>query len=97
VTRVRLSSAAERDVLAAKDWYAHQGPGLDLSFRDDLDRTLDQIRVHPAAYPIVHEKIRRANLRRFPYGIFYVVRTSHIFVLGIVHHARHPNHWKTRW
>lgn len=32
--------------------------------------------------------VRRVNLRRFPYGIFYVVRPDEIWVLGVLHGAR---------
>lgn len=94
--RVRLSSAAERDVLAAQKWYSRQSPGLDLAFRDELDRTLDRIRRLPMGFPVVEENIRRANLQRFPYGVFYVIRASDVLVLGVVHHARHPSHWASR-
>jgi hypothetical protein len=41
--------------------------------------------------------LRRANLHKFPYGIFYVQRKDHLFVLGVVHHARDPRVWKRRW
>jgi toxin ParE1/3/4 len=97
VIRAKLSSAAERDVLEAQRWYAMQAPGLDLAFRDQLDRTLSLIREHPAGFPVLHEKIRRANLRRFPFGVFYLQREDHIFVLGVIHHARDPRRWKSRW
>ena len=94
--RVRLSSAAERDVLEAQKWYAAKAPGLDLTFRDDLDRVLLQIREFPRGFPVVYENIRRANLHGFPYGVFYAERRTDLFVLGVVHHARHPSRWKRR-
>jgi plasmid stabilization system protein ParE len=96
VIRARFSSAAERDVRAAQKWYARQRPGLDLSFRDDLNHVLDQVRAHPASFPVVHEAVRRANLQRFPYGVFYVPGVKDLLILGVVHHARHPSRWKTR-
>jgi len=96
VIRARLSSAAERDVLKVQEWYARRSQGLDLSFRDELDQALIHIRTHPEGFPVVYGDIRRANLRRFPFGVFYVRRRDHIFVLGVVHHARHPNLWKRR-
>jgi plasmid stabilization system protein ParE len=96
VIRARLSSAAERDVLAAQEWYSRKQVGLGLSFRDALESVLIQIRTHPESFPVVYEKIRRANLLRFPYGVFYVLLDSHVRVLGVVHHARHPGHWATR-
>lgn len=94
--RARLSSAAERDVLAAQHWYAKESDGLDLSFRDDLDRVLLQIRTYPQSFPVVHENVRRANLHQFPFGVFYVLRNDHAFVLGVVHHSRHPSRWMRR-
>jgi len=96
VIRARLSSAAERDILEAQRWYARQVPGLNLGFRDELDRTLTLVREHPAGFPILYENIRRANLRRFPFAVFYVQRKGHVFVLGVVHHARDPRRWKSR-
>jgi plasmid stabilization system protein ParE len=97
VIRIRFSSAAERDLREAQAWYADQSPGLDLAFQRELDRCLDLIRAHPEGFPILFEAIRRANLHKFPYGIFYVQRKDHLFVLGVVHHARDPRVWKRRW
>jgi toxin ParE1/3/4 len=97
VIRLRLSAAAHRDVSEAQTWYSGKGPGLDLSFREDLDSVLGRIQSFPAGFPIVYKAIRRANLRKFPYSIFYVQRRDHLFVLGVVHHARSPRHWMRRW
>jgi len=96
VIRIRLGSEAKRDVCEAQDWYARQEPGLDLEFRDELDSTLRRIREFPESYPVVHKDVRRADLRRFPYGVFYHRRESGWFVLGVIHHARHPRHWRGR-
>jgi toxin ParE1/3/4 len=97
VIRLRFSSAAEKDLIEAQAWYADQAPDLDLAFRDELDHTLLQMRTYPAGFPMVHESIRRANLRRFPYSVFYVERRDHLFLLGIVHQSRSPSFWKRRW
>jgi len=96
VIRIRLSSAASEDVREAQAWYAGQATGLDLEFRRELDRVLERIRTYPAGFPQIHRSIRRANLRRFPYGVFYVRRDDHLFVLAVAHHARSPSHWKRR-
>jgi plasmid stabilization system protein ParE len=97
VIPIRLSSAAERDIAEARAWYADQEPGLDLSFQNELDLALRLVQVHPIAFPSVHRSIRRVNLRRFPYSVFYIQRRDHIFVLAVVHHARSPGYWKRRW
>lgn len=95
--RLRLSSAAHQDIVEAQTWYSRQRPELDLAFREDLDRVLERIRAFPAGFPVVFKAVRRANLRQFPYSVFYVQRRDHLFVLGVVHHARSPRHWMRRW
>ena len=96
MTEVRFSLEAKRDVREAKEWYAARKPLLDLEFRDELDQLTGRIRAFPKSYPIVYKDVRRANLRRFPYAVFYHRRGSDWFVLAVVHHARHPRHWQRR-
>lgn len=96
MTRIRLSAEAKRDVREARDWYADQKSGLDLEFRDELDRTISRIRAFPESSPVVYRDVRRANLPRFPYGVFYHRRSDGWFILAVIHHARHPRHWRQR-
>jgi len=39
---------------------------------------------------MVHKQVRRALLRRFPYGIFYLVEGDAIPVLACFHGKRDP-------
>ena len=96
-TQILLSAAAQRDIAAAKEWYADQQiPGLELRFQRELEGTLQQIESFPVGYPVVHKNVRRANLHRFPYGVFYHLRGDTPYVLAVMHHARHPRAWKGR-
>ncbi len=92
--RLRIGAAAEQDMGEAQAWYAAQRPGLDLELRDELDRTLELIQRAPEAFPVIYKRLRRANLARFPYGLFYEIRPDCLFVRAVVHHARHPRRWK---
>ena len=69
-TKVR--GEAERDIDEAYRWYVERGHGLGEEFLRALDAALQSIRRHPQAYPTVFEDIRRALLRKFPYGVFYI-------------------------
>jgi toxin ParE1/3/4 len=40
--------------------------------------------------------MRRARVRRFPYGVFYLVTDSTIVVVGVLHGRRSPRQWKSR-
>lgn len=94
--RVRFSSVARRDIAETRVWYARQGTDLDLAFRDELDRLVEQVRERSSSFPVVYNSIRRAVFRRFPYGLFFIERRDDLLVLGVLHHARSPEIWKRR-
>jgi len=87
---------AERDLAEAYQWYESQLAGLGSDFLLRLDATLSSIQRTPDLYPTVHRKIRRALIRRFPYGIFYLVERNRIVVLGVLHARRDPRTWRRR-
>ena len=37
-----------------------------------------------------HGRVRRARLRRFPYGVYYTIREGFIDVLAVCHGRRRP-------
>ena len=94
--RVRLKPAAELDVADAHSWYEEQKPGLGDAFARDLDRTLSLIAEHPEALPNVDGEVRRALLRRFPYGAFFVIEAGEVAVLAVMHSARDPRNWPSK-
>ena len=96
--RVRLGASAERDVAAARDWYSAQQPDfdLDLAFQSELESVFLRMESFPQAFPVVYKYVRRANLNKFPYAVFYQLRGDDLLVIAVVHHARHPRVWKRR-
>lgn len=47
-------------------------------------------------YPLVYRQIRRALIRRFPFGIFYECEERQVVVLAIMHARRDPGRWMRR-
>ena len=94
---IQLSSAAQQDIATAKQWYVDRlVPDLDLRFLQELERIFTQIESFPAGFPVVYKDVRKASLHRFPYSVFYHRRGDNLYILAVVHHARHPNVWKKR-
>ena len=87
---------AERDLAEAYGWYEARVPGLGSDFLLSIDAALSSIQRTPKMYRIVYENVRRALVRRFPYGIFYMVEEDRIVVLGILHARRDPKTWQDR-
>lgn len=92
----RLRVEAERDLADATAWYEAQQPGLGGQFLHETEVALSAILEHPLAYQVVHRGTRRALLRRFPFGIFYLLEPERIVVIGILHASRDPALWKGR-
>ncbi len=81
---------AEHDLAAAASWYDGERAGLGSEFLVAVRQVLTSIRDRPLMYPMVLHRIRRALLRRFPYGLFYVVEDDRIVVLACFHVMRDP-------
>lgn len=60
------------------------------AFFAELERVERFIRLNPLLYPEVDPTIHRANLRRVPYSLFYVVDGQAISVLSCFHQHRDP-------
>lgn len=93
---VRLRPEAEADVSDAARWYEAQRSRLGSEFLDEVLRTLSSISEHPDLYPRVSGDVRRAVIRRFPFGVFYVMDESEVVVLAVMHGRRAPARWKSR-
>lgn len=89
-----LRQEAERDLFEAYRWYNEKVPGLGSDFLAIVERALESINENPARFPVVYRNVRRALMRRFPYGIFFMVEGDLIIVLGVMHTARDPGKWR---
>ena len=86
---------AEVEALNARGWYESRRSGLGKEFAQELDATLTRIIDNPLAFPRVWGEIRRAVLRRFPYGIYFRLADGDVVVLAI-HGRQDPARWQKR-
>ena len=91
-----LRPEAEEDLLDAYRWYDERVSDLGLRFLESVERTLTQVENNPQAFAEVHEGVRRALIRTFPYGVYFSFEGERIVVLAIVHSLRHPRVWMER-
>jgi plasmid stabilization system protein ParE len=87
---------AEADLAEAKRWYEERREGLGADFVLCVEEALEKVRRNPEVYPIIYKNVRRATVRRFPYGVFYRVVVRQIIVLGVFHGRRDPRSWQAR-
>jgi hypothetical protein len=88
--RVLYKAAAEAEIGDVYRGYETEREGLGAEFLDELSRIEGHLRLNPALYQRVDGEMRRAVLRRFPYGLFYVVDDAQVNVLACFHLHRKP-------
>lgn len=93
---VRLTPAAERDILLAAGGYLREAPHMLASFEEEIDRSFQRITAQPRMYQVVEATVRRAMVQRFPFSVFYRILPGWIEVIGIFHQSRDPRDWRRR-
>jgi plasmid stabilization system protein ParE len=87
---------AERNLAEVHDWYESRVAGLGSEFLLAVDAALSSIQRTPELHQVVHKNLRRALIRRFPFGIFYLVEEARIVVVAVMHARRDPETWRRR-
>jgi plasmid stabilization system protein ParE len=83
--RLSVRPLAKTDIADAARWYESHVVGLGAEYLSCVDATLRSIARNPELHAIVRGSVRRAVIRRFPYGAFYVVEESRVVVLAVLH------------
>jgi toxin ParE1/3/4 len=92
--RLVVRPEAASEIAAAAEWYEARLAGLGSEFLRSVAATLAAIERAPEQYPVVHrDVVRRALLRRFPLGVFYVAEAERTTVLAVLHVRRDPARW----
>ncbi len=88
--KVFVRPEAERDLLAARDWYDRRRAGLGDEFLDEVTLALLELERNPELPRLYFRKFRRVRLRRFPYELFYQVHGERVVVFRALHgHQAH--------
>lgn len=67
---IAFHRAASAEFIAASAWYENKRQGLARAFMAEIDHCVLQAAEQPLQYAIVHQDIRRAVVRNFPYSVY---------------------------
>lgn len=91
-----VAREAEAEAVEAAQWYESRSQGLGRAFLDHIEQTLADITTRPLQFPQVYRDIRRALLKRFPFGVYFRLRGGRIKILAVMHQSRDPRRWRER-
>jgi len=75
---------------SASEWYENQRKGLGHDFLLCVEAKINTLIDNPRIYQKIYKNVRRALIRKFPYGIFYIIAKNNIVILAVLHCRRSP-------
>ncbi len=93
LNKVKFVEEATHEFQKSVEWYELRAKGLGLKFTDEIDSTVERIKLNPDLYQNIIEDIRKVQVNRFPYSIFYKTEDDTIVILRIFHNKRKPVEW----
>jgi plasmid stabilization system protein ParE len=95
--RFFVTPEAIADLETAVAWYDARQLGLGAEFLRAVRAGMAAASTDPGQFAALSRGIRRVLLRRFPYGLYFVVEDDRVVILAVVHHRQHPRRWQSRW
>jgi plasmid stabilization system protein ParE len=94
INKINFTTDAENDLRESVIWYNTQQKGLGQKLVEEVENVMNRMLENPLQFPKVLKYIYKANIKRFPFTLFYVISDNEIFVLAVFHQSRNPLIWK---
>lgn len=92
----RLHPEAERELDEAVQYYEDIEPRLGYDLSVEVYSAIQRAVAYPRAWPVLDGEVRRALVRRFPYGVLYSEEQGTVLVIAVMNLHRAPGYWKGR-
>jgi plasmid stabilization system protein ParE len=90
----RFTSAAETELGEAVAFYEAAENGLGARFLDEVEAAVTRILANPEAWASMSPRTGRCRTHRFPFGLFYQIRTDEILIVAVMDLRRDPRRWE---
>ena len=91
-----IHSSAKKELTDAVDWYEKERKGKGARFFTSYLKAINAILVNPFIFPKDFDEVRKAQVSKFPYAIFYEAHENEVFIYAVFHHKRNPGAWMGR-
>ena len=88
--RLRITRAAEQDLLDGFAFYERQQPGIGAYFLDSLTADIDSLALYAGIHVKLPERFHRALAKRFPFAIYYEINGDEATVAAVLDCRRDP-------
>ena len=78
-----IRKEAEADITEAYEYYESCQQNLGTDFISCIEESFEHIKNNPNEYRKIYKNVRRALVRRFPFGVYYIVFEDSVSVIGV--------------
>jgi toxin ParE1/3/4 len=96
VKQIVFHPDADAEIIDAAQYYEVNIPALGSEFIEEIERSLNQIKIFPESSQRIGRRARRKPLWRFPYNLIYAVYSDRIRIVACAHQKRRPFYWRKR-
>jgi plasmid stabilization system protein ParE len=88
--KIRLLTAARRDLLDGFRFYEKQAEGIGRYFLDSLYSDIESLLINAGVHPLHFGKYHRLLSKRFPFAVYCRVENDTILVYAVLDCRRNP-------
>ena len=88
--KILLLESALSDLHESISYYNDKKAGLGEEFEEEIFLLIELITKNPFLFPIKHEELREAIVRRFPYVIVYAIIETNVYVVSVFFAKMNP-------
>lgn len=88
--KIKILASASQDLIDGYWFYEKQAAGLGTYFLDTLYSDIDSLAIYAGIHPIYFEKYNRLLSKRFPFAIYYCVKSGTAFIYAVLDCRRSP-------
>ena len=92
--KVFFTDAARAESMEAHLWYQERSEQAAERFLHCLEQASEWIVAHPTSGRPLSKRTRRHLMKIFPYVVIYRILPDAIWIVGVVHEKRDPQHWR---
>lgn len=87
---------SERSLFQAEkiaQWFLEHKEGLEVEFLLELESNLNYIQKNPLKCQIRYKFVRIKFLKKFQFGVHFIIENKTVFVLNILHTSQSDENW----
>ena len=90
---ISIVQRANKHLIKAIDWCMSETPGFEKKFLKSIDFAIKDIKKNPLKYQVRYDDVRIKFLKISKFGVHYIIKKKHIFIVGIFHTSQDSEKW----